>query len=124
MYQFCRLLCPKRVTCEWLCFQSIVELPIEREFSLLSSVTLKGASIQYMSDNTTQRAKLYKVTIHERGVAKKKLVIHLYTELVASIETPGLLIYRQYIIWLRNFGIAFSHAICVIVLKKTLVTYY
>ena len=41
--------------------------------------------------------------------------IHLYIELVASIKTTGIMINRLYTIRLRNFGIAFSRAICVIV---------
>ena len=42
-------------------------------------------------------------------------MIDLHMELVASIETTGTIMSGQYTIRLRNIGIAFSQAICVIV---------
>ena len=49
------------------------------------------------------------------------LVIHLYTMLVASIKTMGIMCYCLYTIPLCNFGIALTHAIC---FKNTLVSNY
>ena len=43
------------------------------------------------------------------------MVIHLYTQLAASIITMGIMFNCLYTIPLCNFGIAYSHAICIIV---------
>ena len=43
------------------------------------------------------------------------VVIHLHTELDAPIKTTGIMMNCLYTIRLRNYGIALSSAICVIV---------
>ena len=65
---------------------------------------------KYLQLNVIETHQIFNGRALSRGV-----VIHLYTELVATIKTTGITINCLYTIRLRNFGFAFSRAMCVIV---------